>query len=210
MPRVELVTGPAAEPVTVAEMRAHIRQDTTITVDDTKLTSVIKSCRAAIEEHLGIVLLHTTYRVWYHDDEISDKLELPLAPLSSVSSVKLYDEDNTAVTATATTYYVARYGRRPFVALLSGNTWPNTTGAQRAYDTLVVEGVFGYDADGLGVSENEYLIAKEALEAWVFYLYANRGNMDSSKLLNATAPVFRTLPPEILAMLNPITMRRLG
>ena len=209
MSRIEYVSGPAAEPVTLAEMRSHVRQGAAVTIDDALVTPLIKSCRAAVEAFTGLVLLHTTYRVWFDLDEVENKLDLRLAPLASVTSVKVYDEDGDATTATATTYYTGRYGRSPFVALKSSQSWPTPTGTQREHDYLVVEGVWGYDADGLGVSDAEYLIAKQAVMKWVFYDYANRGNMDSEKLLHATAQVYRTVPPELMGTLNSIKRRML-
>jgi len=208
--RYELVTAPTSEPVTVAQMRAQIRQDAAIMIDDTLVTSLIVSCTRLVEDYIGYRLMTQTWRQWLDDDEVDYVISLgyPLAPLQSVSSVKFYDEDDSATTATASTYYTLTQSRTSKVALKSSNTWPTVTNG-REFNFCAVEAVVGFGSDRDAISEAEFFIAQGAIKSLVYYLYASRGNFDSQRLVIPGAVNVAIIPPEIKAQLDPIKPWRL-
>jgi uncharacterized phiE125 gp8 family phage protein len=85
---LKVVTPPAVEPVTLVQAKAHCRVETD--EDDALLTSLIKSARQAVEEHLGRYLIET--EADYQLDRFpTGPLYLPRPPLLSVTSITYSD-----------------------------------------------------------------------------------------------------------------------
>ncbi len=84
-----LITPPAAEPLTLAQVKAHLRLDGN--ADDALLTSLIAAARRYLEATTGLALITQKLR-FYFDDWPADGLIQPaIAPLQSVESVTVYD-----------------------------------------------------------------------------------------------------------------------
>ncbi|KUO65532.1 MAG: hypothetical protein APF80_13205 [Alphaproteobacteria bacterium BRH_c36] len=83
------LTGPVAEPVSVAEAKEHLRVDGTS--EDTLISSLILTSRLHIEAALGLALMTQSWRLlldrWPKDGEV----RIPLRPLQSVGEIRTYD-----------------------------------------------------------------------------------------------------------------------
>jgi uncharacterized phiE125 gp8 family phage protein len=159
-----LVTGPLAEPLSVAEAKAQCRIDTTD--EDARIRSFIISARRWIERTYGLALVNQT---WDFTPEDYDGTELdgfppadegiraPLYPLSSVTSVTYVDSDG-ASQVWASSNYVVQTGTIPGrVRLAYDASWPT---ARVQPNAVVVRAVFGYGAAATSVPENlRYAIA---------------------------------------------------
>lgn len=153
-----LITAPTEEPVSVAELRAHLRDPADA---DSVLTRLIKAAREYVEEATGLALISQTRELtldawpgggdglgWWdgvQDGAIIGRapryVELPRGPLISITSVKTYDTGNNATTWEAGNYF-ADTGTRPGrLALLDGAVWPVPT---RAAAGIVIRYVAGY------------------------------------------------------------------
>lgn len=84
------VTAPAAEPVTVAEMKAWLNVDSAD--DDVLIAASIAAARQHVERYTGRALVQRTYRV--NLPYFYDMAHLPYAPLGAVTLLKYYDSDN--------------------------------------------------------------------------------------------------------------------
>src|SRR5690242_14642324 len=92
-----VVTAPAAEPVTLAEAKDHLRVDDTNS--DSRITSRIKAARTAAENFMQRALVQRTYRLTLEGFPANGcALELPFSPAVSVDSIKYYDTSGTLVT----------------------------------------------------------------------------------------------------------------
>ena len=138
-----LVTGPAAEPVTVEEARAHLRVDSTD--EDAWLNAAIVAARQRAEAFLNRALVTQTWELWL-DEWPGRVLELPLPPLVSVTHVKWYDRDGVEATVSSGDYVVDAVGTPGRVALKSASAWP--AGELREVNGVVVRFVAGYGASG--------------------------------------------------------------
>lgn len=153
-----LITAPTEEPVSVAELRAHLRDPADA---DSVLTRLIKAAREYVEEATGLALISQTRELtldawpgggdglgWWdgvQEGAISGRapryVELPRGPLISIASVKTYDTGNNATTWEAGNYF-ADTGTRPGrLALLNGAVWPVPT---RAASGIVIRYMAGY------------------------------------------------------------------
>jgi uncharacterized phiE125 gp8 family phage protein len=89
LPRVEIVTPPAAEPVTVAEFKSHLRLDWDD--EDAQLPGFITAARQVFERRAGRAVLPTVVREAVAGWPCSRRLPLTAAPVLSVQSVTYRD-----------------------------------------------------------------------------------------------------------------------
>lgn len=86
---LSLITPPAAEPVTLAEAKAHLKIDTSD--EDALLATLITAARARAEWHTGRAFVTQSWCL-KHDSWPPDGIaEIPLPPLRSVSEIVVTD-----------------------------------------------------------------------------------------------------------------------
>lgn len=133
--------------------------------DDDIITAYIATATEAVKQYLRRALLTETFvfkadgfTEAYGDDRLlslgpgvhtasrpyilggGDTLDLPFAPLQSVTSVVTYDRDNVSATYTSTRYGVDLTSGR--IYLNEGETWPSNLRAQDAVEVTYVAGYF--------------------------------------------------------------------
>lgn len=164
---LSLVTAPAAEPVTTAEAKSHLRVDTTD--DDTYIDSLVKSARLWVERTNGLGLVTQTWDGALDEFPGGDGvIVIPKYPLVSVSSVTYHDDDlSTSTVFSSASYQVDILTRPPLIALKSGVSWPADT--LRASSGVVVRFVAGFGAAS-AVPED----IKHAIKLLVGSMYQNR------------------------------------
>ena len=107
MPLV-LTAGPAVEPVTLAEAKAHLRVDGT--AEDTLIASLIVTSRLHVEAAVGLALITQSWSYFLDAWPPGPALKLPLRPVQSIAAVRLYDE-NAVVTTLGARHLPARRRR---------------------------------------------------------------------------------------------------
>jgi uncharacterized phiE125 gp8 family phage protein len=94
-------TEPSTEPVTVDELRAHLRMS--VKTHDSDLSDYITTARQVIEEaYLSKALIDQAVVEYF--DTFADGMELRWAPVDSVTSVQYLDTDGDSQTLAATVY----------------------------------------------------------------------------------------------------------
>lgn len=120
--KLKLVTAPATLPFTVAEVKQHLRVD--INDDDAYIVSLINAAMAFVDGPSGLGLCLVS-QVWEMAcDGFSDRIKIPIYPVSSVDSITYLDSDGAEQTLASTVYRVNNYGNMPFVALEYNQSWP--------------------------------------------------------------------------------------
>jgi uncharacterized phiE125 gp8 family phage protein len=167
---LSLVTAPAAEPISTANAKAHLRVDTS--ADDTLIDDLVKAARRVCERITGRALITQTWD-WKLDRFPAGKFIVPLPPLSSVTSITYTDSAGDSQTWAASKYDVdapvgphAAHGR---IAPAYGEVYPTTRDEMNA---VVVRFVAGYGSAGSDVPDD--LI--RAMHRIVADNYANREN----------------------------------
>lgn len=134
----EIVSGPEIEPISLADMKTHLRAYASTERDD-EITELIKAAREWVEEYTGQVLVDQTLRLsidrndtWLDANEsvseITDSsvpaVYLRRAPILEIVSVKTVDADG-AETTIATSEYELRAGtsKWPYLVPTSTGTW---------------------------------------------------------------------------------------
>jgi len=175
--RVDLVTAPSVEPVTLDEMKLYLKVDTD--ADDSYITSLIKAARISAEEITRRAFITQTVRVWFKYDELENPLELPFPPLQEVTEIVISTPTSQS-TVDADNYSYEDGERSRVIYAEAEENWP-------LYDTeghLGVKYVCGYGDQASDVPDD----IKQAIKLIVAHWYENR---ESQKL-----------PPEAVNILS--------
>jgi len=124
---LEQITASTGPPVSLDELRDHLRIDQS--VDDADLTGKLRAatefCQRSVGGHRQF--MKATYDQVLDEFPANGRIDLPLPPLKSVTSVKYYDTDNTQQTLSSTAYHTITPTRQPGrVELVDGEAWPTT------------------------------------------------------------------------------------
>ena len=179
-----LLTGPAVEPLSLAEAKAFLRVDSGD--DDDLIAALIVSARTFVEAQTRRALITQTWRLIRDAWPDDARIRVVPAPLQALVAVRTYDSDG-AAQAIDTTVFVADLG----AAVLAFPPWslpaPGRLTAGIELDVRV-----GYGDAAANVPEPLRL----AIRALVAHWYENRGLV----ALNATVA---ELPAGVAALIAP-------
>ena len=165
--RVERVTAPTADPVSVAEAKSHLRVEHSD--DDLLIYRLIETAVAYVDVRgaLGKAMITQTWAEWFAPNP--SELVLSLGPVQSVSGISYYDTDNALQAATLSDFYVLGPSTRTVIKPKSGYAWPTTFTRD---DAIKVEYVIGYGDSYTDVPST----VRHAILMLVSHYYENREN----------------------------------
>jgi uncharacterized phiE125 gp8 family phage protein len=173
--RPTVVTGPTAEPVTLAEVKRQLFLAESDTSQDGELASRIQAAREQWEHDTDTHLLTQTLSVTADRFE-GREIELTGRPIQSITSIQYYDETNTLRTFSSSLYSFNATERE--IELNWQETWPVT---EIRWDAVKITYVAGYASIAAIPA-----IAKQAMLLLVaYYHYSNRGDNDRANDLRA-------------------------
>lgn len=141
---IEMVIQPYAEPLTVTEMKNHLKQDSDITTDDDLISAQMVAARNLVETLTGAnvpryrVLMATTFDVRMDEFPYCDFIHLPCVPLISVTSITYIDSNGVSQTLSTSLYTVDYPQSR--IHLAYGEDWPATRDQVNAVTVRFVAG----------------------------------------------------------------------
>ena len=157
--RLNLETAPAAEPISTSEAKSHLRVD--VSDDDTLIGKMIVAARHACEKYTGRALINQTWEVFLDAwppgqsvpiwegtrvgpatllDGLVTGIDLPKSPLSSVTTIETYDDNDAATTFAASNYFVDTASEPGRIVLRSGSSWPQPTRVANGIEITIVAG----------------------------------------------------------------------
>lgn len=183
-----LVTAPAAEPISTADAKAHLRVDASD--DDALIDALVKTARMYVENYTGRALITQTWAQWMDrfptdrrsapwwdgvregpvsmlDGADTRRISLLRTPVASVTSLSTFDLDNTETTMDADEYILDDSGEIPELVLRDGYTWPVDLRAAKAIKIVFVT---GYGTTGATVPAPLITGMKQLIAHW----YENR------------------------------------
>ena len=184
--KLERIAGPAIEPLSLTDVRAHLRIDST--ADDRLLAGLVLAAREACESFLDRALIQQTWRLTLDDwpavrpapwwdgvrdgaiDAISGTaraLSLPKG-LLAVSEIRTFDAAGVPTTFSAANYVVSP-GRNGRVVLVPGAAWPRPA---RVADGIEIDFTAGFGAAASDVPQ----AVRTGLAIVIAHLYENRGD----------------------------------
>jgi uncharacterized phiE125 gp8 family phage protein len=137
-----LVTAPATEPVSIAELRTLLRID--VADEDSLLAEIIIAARRECEIHLRRALINQTWD-WKLDAFPSWSLYVPLPPLVSVTSIVYLDSGGASITLASTKYKVDTSDEPGRITPEYSEVWPDTRDTINAITIRFVAGYGGSD-----------------------------------------------------------------
>ncbi len=143
---LELITGPASEPVTLAEAKLQRRVEHAL--DDAWFSMAIEAARRIAEHKTGRVLIAQTWEL-VADGFPTGWLALGKAPLASITSIEYFDGDGTTQTLDPGLYVIADAAAGQ-IRPIEGESWPTTYSRD---DAVTIRFVAGY-ADAAAVPAN--------------------------------------------------------
>lgn len=169
--KLEIVTAPSSEPITLAEAKLHLRID--FSADDDLITSLIEASRVRCEAEIGQAFVTTVFDYYLDRWPTNErgamlwKFQLPRAPVASVASITYYDSTN-ALTTWSTSEYDVSTGSPGRIGVGLGYVFPVT---YNRMDAIKIRFTAGYGAAS-AVPAN----IKAAIKADLTNLYENRGD----------------------------------
>lgn len=127
---------PADEPLELSEVKTHCRVDGSDS--DTELNSMISAARAFVEDYCGTRLGSQTMVL--RCSSFCDFRNLPVAPVTSISSITYLDSEGVEQTLATSIYEGVLVGLEPHIRLKINQSWPSVRDASDAIRVTVVAG----------------------------------------------------------------------
>ena len=128
---------PTYSPVSLLDAKEHLRIDAD--ADDRVIERMLSAAVGAIGEMTGRSLAAETWQLGL--DGITGDLTLPKSPVTAVSGIAYYDNNNTSQTYSLSNVNVSLSDDRAVISLKSGCAWPVTT---RRPDAVNITFTTGY------------------------------------------------------------------
>lgn len=140
MYEVSITSEPTSEPVTLTELKSHLRVDSSL--DDTELGDKLSEARKSIEQMTNRAFFTQTRTLSFsHFDYRTDRIYLPGAPVASISSVTYIDLNGSQQTWSSSEYTLVA-GEPSYLQLAYNENWPDHRGTR---DRIIITYVCGKD-----------------------------------------------------------------
>lgn len=203
---LELKTPPAGEPLTLAETQSYLK--TSDPSETAWITSAIQAVRESCEAFARRALMTQTWTLWLDTFQPSSsnlrEIEIPRAPLQSVTHVKTFTTNDIATTLDATRYLVDTASEPGRLILREEQCWPT---ALRIARSIEIEFVAGY-----GDAADVPAALRQGMLLWIRLLYADKTWLFESGAPVPGLPEFNRdeLPLPVRALWDPYRLPRLG
>lgn len=185
---VHRVSPPAAEPLTLAEVKAHLRVD--LADDDALITRMSQAAREWVEAETGRALITQSWRLSLDDWPQGDAVTLLRPPVQAIVQVRTIGTDG-APTVWDASGYALSFGAEPQRLIRKSASWPSTA---RKTGAIEIDLTCGYGAAGADVPA----ALRQAILVAASRLYERRGGEANELAMN-----------QAFALIAPYKVRRL-
>jgi uncharacterized phiE125 gp8 family phage protein len=140
------ITAVEDEPVTLTEVRLQCKIDSDDETHDTLLSSLCTAAREFAEHYTGRALAEVTLEAALDEFPSCDYIDLPMPPVSAITSIKYTDTAGVEQTMDDGDYALSTYGDSRRVSLTYGASWPST---RCQPDAVRIQFVTGYATEDL-------------------------------------------------------------
>jgi len=184
MASYKLITGPATEPLTLAEAKLYLRVDSDS--EDDLITALIKAARLQVENKTYRMLISQTWDLILDKSDIGEgELLIYKQPITAISSVKYYDINNTEQTLSSTAYQTEVNSNPAKVNIISMPSIYNRLGA------VTIRFVAGY--------ANAGAVPQDIKQAMYFLI----GHMYENRQMAVTGTIAQDIPFTVEYLLEP-------
>ena len=131
---------PTFEPVSLAEVKKHLEIADADNSHDQHLSALIQTARELVEHDTQTILATGTFTLTLDDFPDEDEIELPIKPVSSVTSITYIDTGGTTRTMSSSDYVLDSNEPTPEIRLAYLAMWPVTRGEPNAVTITFVAG----------------------------------------------------------------------
>jgi len=170
---LKLVTGPTVEPISLSDAKLHLRVDHS--ADDSLISSLIVAARRLVEGRIRVACVSQTWdyvldglplaRMLWPDNGVARvdyTIQLPIAPVLSVSSIKWVDWSGVIQTLDPSAYQVAT-GNPGRVAPTPYEIWP---WPRIGMEAVTIRFVAGYGSTAAAVPDTIKAAMKLLIGHW--------------------------------------------
>lgn len=182
---LSLVTGPASDPVTLAEAKGHCRVDDT--ESDGLIAGYLLAARQWVEGFVGRKLVQQTWE--YTLSRFPWCIELPIGPLQSITSITYVDAAGVTQTVSAADYQVDSRAHVARIMPAYGKTWPV---ARVQFNSVTITAVVGYSVARPMPEE-----IRQAILMLVAHFYENRETINVGNIVSE-------IPFSVKSLLGPL------
>ena len=143
-----LTTGPALEPVSLGEAKAHLRVDHGD--EDVLIASLITAARIHLETMLGLAFVTQQWNLVLDQWPQGQAMVLPLSPLQSITAISLYDMADQASVIAPTNYSLDALSQPARLIWRGASPWPNP---ERSYNGIEISLRAGFGANASDVPQ---------------------------------------------------------
>lgn len=161
----KLISAPAQEPLTLDEVRGYLRIDST--AFDATLLGLVQSARSRAEAYTGRVLITQTWDLLL--DDLPGLIELPKAPVQSVTEIVYVGAGDVDVTMAAADYETDLSSTPARIVPADAGSWSVVLSTNQRFNLVRVRYVAGYGADPTDVDPE----IRTAMLAWVTLMHEN-------------------------------------
>ena len=191
-----LITGPTFEPVTLAEAKLQLKVESSVTIEDTLITNIIKAVREQAEWYTRRVLCDQTWELRFNIFSQA-RFDLEKTPTRSITSIKYVDFNGVEQTipTTPSCIYSLDTSREPYGAQLGiYQIWPVARGDQGGIKIRFQTGYAYYTNNVL--TDNIPASFKAAILLGIGHLYEHRESVVSGGS-------FHEMPMGFYSLLDP-------
>jgi len=181
-----LIAPPAAEPVSLAEAKAHLRLDHTD--EDTYVAGLGVAARRLAEARTGRSFVTQTWRLTLDALPPGDEIRLLRGPVQSVMALRVFDADDAASVVSADNYAIDGEARPARLKRTPGAVWP---AVGRALAGVEVEYVAGFGPAATDTPQE----LRQAILMLIAEFYERREILSEKRLYEAPAAVEALLAP---------------
>jgi uncharacterized phiE125 gp8 family phage protein len=185
-------SGPAAEPITLAEAKAHLRLETA--ADDPLVTSLMITARLHVEAALGLALTSQLWTLVLDRWPAKVVVDIPMRPVSAVTGVRVRAADGSSAVLDPASYFVDGAGMPPRL-VPAGGSWP---APGRVVAGIEIDFTAGFGVAATAVPEP----IRQSLKLLVAHWYEHRDPIEIGD--PATA-----IPAAVSELLKPYSVPRL-
>lgn len=193
---IRVVTAPTEEPLTLAEVKSHLRVD--FTDEDTLISGYITAARETVEEECSRALVTQTLELGLDDFPIcEDRIRIPRGQLQSIDSFTYVDVDaQTHTMVSGTDYKLNQYAEPAELVLPWNQIWPAVILDTAA--PVKIQFTCGY-----GDASTVPTKAKQAMLMLIGDWYTNREDV----VIGRTSTVAAKLPNGVDRLLTTLRLR---
>lgn len=177
---IERTAAPAMEPLTLADVKAHCRVDSTD--DDTLLSALLSAAVDHVDADgvLGRAMITQSWAQWVPPSP--GRVRLSMGPFQSLTAVNYYDSAGVLQAADVADFDVRKAGDFVTVGPKDGATWPGT---QTRADAIKITYVAGFGDAASDVPQG----IRHAMFMLVGHWYENREAASELRLVDAPLAV---------------------